>query len=407
MNDALDAVFRSASGRIIAALAGRFRDLDLAEEALAEACARAATRWSDASPADPAAWLYRVAERVALDRLRRQATRDHALLDAPDPDPGPEDMLADANPIPDERLALIFTCCHPAINVHSRTALTLRLVCGIPTEVIARAFLLPEATLAQRLVRAKTKIARAGIAYAVPGPGQWRERLDAVLSTIEVAYAKAHEDAAGEGVHAGFAPEMLSISGTLATMLPDEAEVHALAATIRFAEARRPARLDADGLMIPLADQDPARWSQTLIADARRYMARAIELGGRSARVFAALIHAEWCARPSLAAPAPWPAILTLYDALQTVRDDMITRLNRAVALAEVAGPATALEEVDALAAPALADFLPYHAVRADLLARLGLREEAISAYDRALALDPAPAEARWLTRRRDRLVTC
>ncbi|WP_202189311.1 MULTISPECIES: RNA polymerase sigma factor [Sphingomonas] len=401
MSIALDAVFRAASGRIIAALAARFRNLDLAEDALAEACARAVTVWADEAPRDPAAWLYRVAERVALDRVRQAGVRAAAALPAPEPEPTPEELMLDASPIPDERLKLIFTCCHPAIHPEARAALTLRLVCGLSTEEIARAFLTAEPTLAQRLVRAKRKIARAGIGYDVPGPDAWGERLDAVLSTIEVAYAHAHADGAGTGQHADYAREMLGITETLAQMLPQEPEVLALAATVRFAEARRPARVNADGAMVPLSEQDPARWDAALIADGRRYFAAAARIGPRRPRVVAALIHAEWCARESLAEPPPWRNILTIYDALLSVRDDAITRLNRAVALAQVAGYQAALEEVDALDTPGLAHFLPYHATRAGLLYRLGLNDAARAAYDAALALAPGDAERRWLEARR------
>ncbi len=399
---ALDAVFRAAGGRIIAALAARFRNLDLAEECFAEACARAVSGWSRELPRDPAGWLYRVAERAALDQLRRAGTRETAILPEPEPEPTAEElMMADARLIPDQRLQLIFVCCHPAIHAEARAALTLRLVCGLSTEEIARAFLISEPTLAQRLVRAKKKIAVAGIRFETPGPDAWPDRLDAVLSTIEVAYAHAHADGAGSGRHADYASEMLSITATLASMMPAEAEVLALAAMVRFAEARRPARTNADGGMVPLSEQDPARWDAALIAQGRAYFGAAARLAPRAPRVVAALLHAEWCARPSLAEPPPWANILTIYDALLTVRDDVITRLNRAVALAEVVGREAALEEVDALDAPGLAHFLPYHAVRAGLLSRLGLNAAAREAYDAALALGPGKAERQWLERRR------
>lgn len=401
MSDPLDAVFRAASGRIIAGLAARFRSLDLAEEALAEACARAVTAWARDTPRDPAAWLYRVAERIALDRVRQAGVRAAARLPEPESDPTPEQLMLDARPIPDERLALIFTCCHPAIHPEARAALTLRLVCGLSTEEIARAFLSAEPTIAQRLVRAKRKIAGAGIGFDVPGPDGWADRLDAVLTTLDIAYAHAHADGAGSGRHADYAREMLGITATLALMLPHEPEVLALAATVRFAEARRPARVNADGVMVPLSEQDPARWDTALIAEGRHYLAAAARIGPYRPRVVAALIHAEWCARGSLSEPPPWRNILTIYDALLSVRDDAITRLNRAVALAEVAGYEAALEEVDALDLPGLAHFLPYHAVRAGLLYRLGLNEAARAAYDSALALGPGDAERKWLERRR------
>lgn len=398
----LDAVLRADGGRITAALAARFRDLDLAEEALAEACARAVSAWADAPPANPAGWLYRVATRVALDALRRRAVRDAAELPKPEPEPTVEELMTAAPLIPDERLRLIFVCCHPAIHPDARAALTLRLVCGLSAQEIARAFLIAEPALLQRLTRAKRKIADAGVPFEVPGPDHWSERLDAVLSTLEVAYAHAHADAAGTGRHAGYAEEMLAITAALAVMLPAESEVHALAATVRFAEARRPARVDADGMMVPLADQDPTRWDAPLIAEGRRYLAGVLRHPLRS-RGLQALIHAEWCTRSSLADPAPWPAVLTLYDALLVCRDDPVTRLNRAVALAEIHGPAIAFEEVDELSHAGLADYLPYHAVRADLLARLGLTDAARQAYDAALALAPTGAERRWLEHRRSK----
>ena len=402
MSHALDRAARDHGARVRAALAARFRDLDIAEEAFAEACARAVTAWADKTPRDPAAWLYRVADRAALDMVRRRAVRSGTTLPDPEPPPSPEEeLMADTRLIPDERLKLIFVCCHPAIHPEARAALTLKLVCGLSTPEIARAFLLPEPTLAQRLVRAKNKIAGAGVPFEVPGPDAWPDRLDAVLSTIEIAYAKAHEDGGGSGRHAGYALEMLGITATLAALVPSEPEVLALAATVRFAEARRPARVDAGGMMVPLDRQDPMTWDKALIAEARPYLARALSAGPPGRRTLHALIHAEWCARSSLDAPAPWRSVLVLYDALMALRDDAITRLNRAVALAEIAGPETALEEVDALDAPGLADFLPYHAVRADLLVKLGLTDAAMEAYDAALKLGPERAERLWLEGKR------
>ncbi len=392
---------RAHGGRGIAALAARFRDLDLAEESFAEACARAVAAWADAPPRDPAAWLFRVAERVALDSLRRAGVRAAAELPEPEAEPNAEErLMADTLIIPDERLRLIFICCHPALAPDSRAALTLKLVCGLTTGEIAAAFLVAEPTLAQRLVRAKAKIAAAGVPFEVPGPELWPERLESVLTTLEVAYARAHADGAGTGRHAGYAAEMLGITATLAGLLPEEPDALALAATVRFAEARRPARA-AQGMMVPLSEQDPALWDAALLAEGRGWLARVLATRVVTPRVLQALIHGEWCARRSLAEPAPWLAILALYDSLLALRDDPIVRLNRAVALAEVAGPAASIEEVDALSSPALAGFLPYHAVRADLLARLELREAACEAYDTALALDPERAERLWLEGRR------
>jgi RNA polymerase sigma-70 factor (ECF subfamily) len=406
----LDETFRAAGGRIRAALAARYRDLDLAEEAFAESCLKAVKTWGEESkdlPRDPAAWLYRAAERAALDILRRRRVRAEKPPDEPEPEPTVEDRLAsDDAVIPDERLKLIFVCCHPAVAPDSRAALTLKMVCGLSTDEVARAFLVSETTLAQRLVRAKRKIAEAGVSFEVPGPEHWGERLAAVLSTLEVAYAKAHEDAAGSGRHAGFAREMLEVTALLCDMLPREAEVLALAATIRFAEARRPARKDADGVMVPLADQDPTLWSKPLIEEARRYCGRALGLSGPGPRILQMMIHALWCGRKSLMDPPPWKAVLAAYDILVELRDDPIVRINRVVALAEVKGAEEALAELDGLNAEALVDFLPFHAARADMLARQGRVSEALVAYDSALALSPGEAEQRFLQRRRETLLT-
>jgi RNA polymerase sigma-70 factor (ECF subfamily) len=397
---ALERVFREASGRIVAALASRFRDLDLAEDSFADACTRALEAWSrEGPPRDAAAWLYQTAYRCAVDSLRRRRT-EHRF--APELQREIEHPMPDEwTPIPDERLRLIFVCCHPAVAPDARAALTLRLVCGLSTREIARAFLLSEPTLAQRLIRAKRKIAEAGVSFEVPGPQAWPERLDAVLSTIEIAYGRAHEDAAGSGPHSNYAAEMLDITRVLAELLPHEAEPSAMAAIVRFAEARRPARVDAQGMMIPLADQDPASWTESLVAAARGYLDRAVSLHPLLPRVLQARIHAAWCARRSLAESPPWSQILALYDELLKVRDDAIVRLNRAVALAEVESVAAGFAEIEALAAQPFDDFLPYHAVRADLLRRAGRNDEARIAYDAALALVATSAERLWLERQR------
>jgi len=403
---ALDISVRKAGGRLVAALAARYRDLDVAEEAFAEACARAAAAWArQGAPRDPSAWLYRTAERAALDSFRRQRTRERLAPDPPSPEPTVEDALVDdANLIPDERLRLIFVCCHPAVAPEARAALTLRLVCGLSAREIARAFLISEPTLLQRLVRAKRKIADAGVSFEIPGPGAWPERLDAVLSTLEVAYAKAHEDAAGAGPHASYAAEILELTRVLTKLLPSEPEALALAALVRYAEARRPARLDEHGAMVPLSEQEPELWRRPLIHAAEAYLKRAAALGGLGPRAFQAAIQSAWCARKSLVEPPPWRTVLGLYDTLLTYRDDPVVRLNRAVAVAEIVDAPTALRDVEALDRGALASFLPYHAVRADLLRRAGRVEEARAAYDATLNLNPPPAERLWLERRRNGL---
>jgi RNA polymerase sigma-70 factor, ECF subfamily len=399
---ALERVFRAASGRIIAALAVRFRDLTLAEDAFSESCLRAVRTWPERGvPDDAAAWLYRVAERVALDGLRRRRVREQRALEPPPAEPNAEDaMMDDARVIPDERLRLIFICCHPAVAPEARAALTLRLVCGLTVTEIARAFLVQEATLAQRLVRAKHKIANSGVPFELPSPDLWPERLNAVLSTMEIAYAKAHEDAAGSGRHAGFAAEMLQFTKLLCALMPDSGEVRALAAQVRYAEARRPARVDGDGVMVPLSEQDPRCWRRGVIEEADGLLVEAARLAPASPRTLQACLQHVWCARRSLDEAAPWQEVLRLYDRMLELRDDAVVRLNRAVALAEVAGPGIALLEVQRLASAELAAFLPYHAVRADLLRRTGRIDEARAAYAEAIALDPPPAERRFLERK-------
>ncbi len=398
----LEAAARTAGARIVGALAVRFRDLDIAEDAFADACVKAARAWPAAGePRDPAAWLWRAALTSALDAARRRAVRARLRPDAPEAETDAERRLAsDEAIIPDDRLRLIFICCHPAVAAEARAALTLRLVCGLSTAEIAWAFLVPEATMAQRLVRAKRKIAEAGVPFETPAPEAWPERLDAVLSTLEIAYAKAHEDAAGAGAHAGYAREMLDLTGLLASLLPGHAEVQALAALVCYAEARRPARLDEHGAMTPLSEQDPCLWRRDLIAAGDRYLARGEALGPAGPLALQARLHGLWCARCSLAEPPPWPEVLALYDALLEQREDRVVRLNRAVALAEVEGLAAALAELEALEGKAMARFAPYHAVRADFMRRAGRASEAREAYRATLALDPAAAERLWLERR-------
>jgi len=239
----------------------------------------------------------------------------------------------------------------------------------------------------------------------LPAAQFWPERLDSVLATIEIAYAQAHEDAAGSGPHAHFSAEMLELTRTLVQLVPGEAEPAALAAIVRFAEARRPARVDTEGLMVPLSQQDPQRWNRSLIDEANGFLNHAAAIDPNTIRVIQAQIHAAWCSRHTLDAPPPWPRVLALYDALLFRRDDAVVRLNRLVAVAEVQGVGIALSQLESMDTESLRDFAPYHAVRADLLRRSGRHEAALRAYDEALTSLSSLAEREWLTRQKSLIV--
>lgn len=390
-----------ARPRVVAALAVRLRDLDLAEEAFAEASAAAVPAWRAQAPRDPAAWLWRAAWRRAMDAKRRAAVRRRLTPDDPEPAPTPEDeVIAAHDPIPDERLRLIFVCCHPAIAPDARAALTLKVVCGLSTERLARAFLMAEPAMLQRITRAKRKIRDAGVPFEVPGREMWPERLEAVLATLEIAYAQAYEDAALAAEAAPFAQEVLRLSGLLAELMPGEGEVLGLAALVRFAEARRPARLDPAGAMVPPAEQDMALWRGDLIAEGARLLDAAAELGATGPRQLLAAIHGLHLSRRDTGV-TPWPAIVGLYDALTLFRPDAVTAVNRAVAVGEAQGAAAGLAALDAVPGVGrLTNWLPYQAARAGLCDRAGLTGDAAGAYRAALALSPAPAERRYLQRR-------
>jgi len=398
----LEAAVREAGDRIRAALAIRFRDLDMAEEAFAFASLRAVETWTrDGPPRDPAAWLYSVGRRRAFDMGRRAKVRNAAVHDPPEPTPDPETIVMAAfEPIPDERLRLIFVCCHPAIAPEARIALTLRTLCGLSVERIARAWLTTEVAMLQRLTRAKRKIRDSRIRFEIPEPDAWGERLDAVLATLEIAYAQAYEDAAGASDAADLAAETLRLSGLLAELLPREPEVLGLAALIRFTEARRPARLDDGGAMIPLSEQDLRLWDRRLIGEAAELMRRAADLGRSGPYQLMAAIHATHAARIETGA-TDWAAVVALYDILLRVRPSAVAEVNRAVAVAEAQTAEAGLAALAAVEGPErLAGWLPYQAARAGLLAQAGREPEAAEALRRALALDPAPAERLFLVRR-------
>ena len=380
----LEQVFRDQWGRILAGLIGFLGDFDLAEEAAQEAFAIAAERWPrDGPPAHPGNWLMTTARNRAIDRIRRDralAAKTH-LLEVPD---ATEDTV-DATTFPDERLELIFTCCHPALATDAQVALTLRTLGGLTTGEIARAFLVPEPTLAQRLVRAKRKIKAAGIPFRVPPDHLLPDRLVAVLAVVYLIF---NEGYGGRGELAG---EALELGRALAELMPDEPEVHGLLAMMLLHDARREARF-RDGDLVLLADQDRSLWDASQIASGRAVLDRALALRGRGPYVVQAAIaslHAD--------EPRDWPQIAALYGELVRLTDSPVVELNRAVAVAEADGPEAALGIVDRLA---LEDYRYLHSTRGELLRRLGRMDEARDAYRRALALVHDDAERRLLERR-------
>ncbi|WP_033287495.1 RNA polymerase sigma factor [Amycolatopsis jejuensis] len=387
----LERVFRAEHGRAVSVLAKVFGDLDLAEDAVQEACAIATAKWpSEGLPPSPAGWLVTTARNRGIDRLRRESSRadryaQAALLYADEP--------FDEGAVPDERLRLIFTCCHPALGTAARVALTLRLLGGLTTGEIAHAFLVPEPTMAQRLVRAKAKIRDARIPYRVPDESDLPARLDAVLAVLYLIFTEGHTaSGGGELGRPDLAAEAIRLARVLVTLLPGEPEVLGLLALLLLTESRRAARLGADGVPVLLPDQDRSRWDRALIAEGQHLVRQCLRLDRPGPYQIQAAINAVH------SDGTDWVQILALYDQLLTFTPTPVVALNRAVAVAEVEGPAAALALVDALD---LRTRHLFHAIRADLLARLGRTTAAAAAYDEALRLVVNDAERRLLTRKR------
>ncbi|HEV2815405.1 MAG TPA: sigma-70 family RNA polymerase sigma factor [Solirubrobacteraceae bacterium] len=380
----LEQVFRDEWGRVLAALIGRLGDFDLAEEAAQEAFAAAAERWRrEGTPANPRAWLVTTARNRAIDRIRRDRTlaAKTRLLDVPE---AVEDVIDDAA-IPDERLELLFTCCHPALALDAQVALTLRTLGGLTTAEIARAFLVPEATMAKRLVRAKHKIGAAGIPFRVPPAHLLPDRLAAVLAVVYLIFNE------GYGGRGELAAEAIRLGRALAELMPDEPEAHALLALMLLNDSRREARFAGEEVVL-LRDQDRSLWDHAQIAEGRAAVDRALALGGRGPYVVQAAIAALHADNPP-----DWDQIAALYGELGRLTGSPVVELNRAAAVAEGGDPAAALEAVDRLD---LDGYHHLHATRAELLRRLGRNDEARAAYERALELVASDAERRFLQRR-------